>query len=67
VHEISLSNSIDWDAVREDFPILAEQAHSHRLIYFDNAATPQKPRAVIDAFCITMSMTARTCIAACTN
>jgi cysteine desulfurase/selenocysteine lyase len=49
VHEISPSNSIDWDAVREDFPILAEQAHGHRLIYFDNAATSQKPRAVIDA------------------
>lgn len=49
MHEISPSNSIDWDAVREDFPILAEQAHGHRLIYFDNAATSQKPRAVIDA------------------
>jgi cysteine desulfurase/selenocysteine lyase len=49
VHEISASNSIDWDAVREDFPILTEQAHGHRLIYFDNAATSQKPRAVIDA------------------
>jgi cysteine desulfurase / selenocysteine lyase len=49
VHEISPSNPIDWDAVREDFPILTEQAHGHRLIYFDNAATSQKPRAVIDA------------------
>ena len=49
MHEISPSNPIDWDAVREDFPILTEQAHGHRLIYFDNAATSQKPRAVIDA------------------
>jgi cysteine desulfurase/selenocysteine lyase len=49
VHEISPSNSIDWDAVREDFPILTEQTHGHRLIYFDNAATSQKPRAVIEA------------------
>ncbi|HEX7530414.1 MAG TPA: cysteine desulfurase [Pyrinomonadaceae bacterium] len=49
MHEISPSNSIDWDAVREDFPILAEQAHGHPLIYFDNAATSQKPRGVIDA------------------
>ena len=36
--------------LREDFPILREQAHGHPLIYFDNAATTQKPRAVIDAF-----------------
>jgi cysteine desulfurase/selenocysteine lyase len=40
---------IDWSALRENFPILREQAHSHPLIYFDNAATTQKPRAVIDA------------------
>ena len=46
---ISAPSSIDWDAVREDFPILAEQAHGHPLIYFDNAATSQKPRAVINA------------------
>jgi cysteine desulfurase/selenocysteine lyase len=49
VHEISPSNSIDWDVVREDFPILAERVHGHPLIYFDNAATSQKPRVVIDA------------------
>jgi cysteine desulfurase/selenocysteine lyase len=49
VHEISPSSSIDWDAVREDFPILAERAHGHPLIYFDNAATSQKPRVVVDA------------------
>jgi cysteine desulfurase/selenocysteine lyase len=49
VHAISAPSSIAWDAVREDFPILAEQAHGHPLIYFDNAATSQKPRAVIDA------------------
>lgn len=40
---------IDWDAIRRDFPILREQSHGHPLIYFDNAATSQKPRAVIDA------------------
>jgi cysteine desulfurase/selenocysteine lyase len=49
VHEISPTSSIDWNALREDFPILCEQAHGHPLIYFDNAATSQKPRAVIDA------------------
>src|SRR5438045_514602 len=46
---ISPSSSIDWNALREDFPILGEQAHGHPLIYFDNAATTQKPRAVTDA------------------
>lgn len=49
MHAISATSSVDWDTVREDFPILAEQAHGHPLIYFDNAATSQKPRGVIDA------------------
>lgn len=40
--------SIDWLALRHDFPILAEQVHGQPLIYFDNAATTQKPRAVLD-------------------
>ena len=39
----------DWSAIREDFPILHEEVHGHPLIYFDNAATSQKPRAVIEA------------------
>ena len=43
------SPKADWKALREDFPILREQAHGHPLIYFDNAATSQKPRAVLDA------------------
>ena len=43
------SDGIDWKAIREDFPILREQAHGHPLIYFDSAATSQKPRAVLDA------------------
>lgn len=32
-----------------DFPVLDQKVHGHPLIYFDNAATSQKPRAVIDA------------------
>jgi cysteine desulfurase/selenocysteine lyase len=35
--------------VRADFPALAQQAHGHPLVYLDNAATSQKPVAVIDA------------------
>ncbi len=48
MHRIA-DNSIDWQAVREDFPILDQQVHGHPLIYFDNAATTQKPRPVLDA------------------
>jgi cysteine desulfurase/selenocysteine lyase len=48
VHKIAESH-VDWSALREDFPILREQAHGHPLIYFDSAATSQKPRAVIEA------------------
>jgi cysteine desulfurase/selenocysteine lyase len=39
---------IDWEKVRSDFPILDQEVHGHPLIYFDNAATTQKPRAVIE-------------------
>ena len=39
----------DWNRIRADFPILDQQVHGHPLIYFDNAATTQKPRAVIEA------------------
>ncbi|NBV21169.1 MAG: cysteine desulfurase [Proteobacteria bacterium] len=39
----------DWFALRADFPILDQQVHGHPLVYFDNAATSQKPRAVVDA------------------
>ncbi len=35
--------------IRADFPILATQVHGKPLVYLDNAATTQKPRAVIDA------------------
>ena len=48
MHEIS-RGSLDWNAVRKDFPILDEGVHGQPLIYFDNAATTQKPRAVLDA------------------
>ena len=35
--------------IRDQFPILTRTVHGKPLIYFDNAATTQKPRAVIDA------------------
>jgi len=40
--------AFDVHAVRRDFPILSEQVNGRPLIWFDNAATTQKPQAVID-------------------
>jgi cysteine desulfurase/selenocysteine lyase len=40
---------LDVERARGDFPILGQQVHGHPLVYLDNAATTQKPRAVIDA------------------
>jgi len=39
----------DAHAIREDFPILKRKVNGYPLIYFDNAATTQKPHQVIDA------------------
>ncbi len=46
---MSAVKTIDWSALRKDFPILDQKVHGKPLVYFDNAATSQKPRAVIDA------------------
>lgn len=46
---MSNNKTPDWAALRKDFPILDQKVHGKPLIYFDNAATSQKPRAVIDA------------------
>jgi cysteine desulfurase/selenocysteine lyase len=40
---------VNWSELRADFPILDQQVHGQPLVYFDNAATTQKPRAVVDA------------------
>ena len=40
---------IDIQKVRTDFPILKQQVNGKPLVYFDNAATSQKPQVVIDA------------------
>ena len=39
----------DLDALRADFPILSREIRGRPLVYLDNAATTQKPQAVIDA------------------
>lgn len=43
------SRPFDVAAIRRDFPILHQQIHGRPLAWFDNAATTQKPNAVIDA------------------
>jgi cysteine desulfurase/selenocysteine lyase len=40
---------LDINKIRADFPILRQQIYKHQLVYFDNAASTQKPRQVIDA------------------
>lgn len=40
---------LDVMRIRQDFPILDQEVNGHPLVYFDNAATTQKPRQVIDA------------------
>jgi cysteine desulfurase/selenocysteine lyase len=41
--------SLDIISIRNQFPILHQQVNGHPLVYFDNAATTQKPAIVIDA------------------
>ena len=41
--------TLDVERIRRDFPILDQAIHGKKLVYLDNAATSQKPRAVIDA------------------
>jgi len=44
-----ISRALDVENIRRDFPILDRKVRGHRLAYLDNAATSQKPLAVIDA------------------
>ena len=44
-HKIS---ALDTTKIRNDFPILSQKVYGEPLIYFDNGATTQKPRVVID-------------------
>ncbi len=41
--------AFDVDALRAQFPILSREVNGHPLVYLDNAASAQKPEAVIDA------------------
>jgi cysteine desulfurase/selenocysteine lyase len=45
------ARAVPWDVerIRKDFPILHQEVHGKPLVYLDNAATSQKPQAVLDA------------------
>ncbi len=45
----SVAQKLDITSIRNQFPILHQEVNGKPLIYFDNAATTQKPQAVIDA------------------
>jgi cysteine desulfurase/selenocysteine lyase len=44
-----MKTTLDIAAIRRDFPVLHQQVNGHPLVYFDNAATTQKPKVVMDA------------------
>ncbi len=48
MHKAAKNGSYDVARVREDFPILAMQVYGKPLVYLDNAASAQKPKAVLD-------------------
>jgi cysteine desulfurase/selenocysteine lyase len=48
-HEIHAARAFDVQKVRKDFPVLEQKVHGKPLVYLDNAATTQKPLAVMKA------------------
>jgi len=49
-----IKRPFDVDAIRGEFAILSRQVHGQPLVYFDNAASAQKPEAVIEAMAAAM-------------
>jgi cysteine desulfurase/selenocysteine lyase len=49
IQTADIKKSIDVYAIRQQFPVLNREVKGKRLVYFDNAATSQKPQSVIDA------------------
>lgn len=46
---VATRSVLDVEKIREQFPVLHQKVNGRDLVYFDNAATSQKPRVVIDA------------------
>ena len=49
IKSVAIQNELDINAIRRQFPILNREVKGKPLVYFDNAATAQKPQVVIDA------------------
>ena len=49
VSPTAATTPLDVERIRADFPVLSRTVHGKQVVYLDNAATSQKPRAVIDA------------------
>jgi cysteine desulfurase / selenocysteine lyase len=47
--EVPMARAFDVERIRRDFPILAREVYGKPLVYLDNAASAQKPKAVLDA------------------
>ena len=63
-----IAAGFDVARIREDFPVLKQTIHGKPLVYLDNAATAQKPHAVIDAIRqVPHEWIAPTSTAACTS
>ncbi len=45
----SISQELDIQSIRKQFPVLNQKVHGHDLVYLDNAATTQKPQSVINS------------------
>lgn len=52
MNSVTTLTSIETDMIRKEFPILNQRINGHPLVYFDNAATTQKPQRVIDALAL---------------
>ncbi|ORU93057.1 MAG: cysteine sulfinate desulfinase [Cycloclasticus sp. symbiont of Bathymodiolus heckerae] len=46
---VNFMDTYDVEAIRKDFPVLDQKIRGKQLVYLDNAATSQKPKAVIDS------------------
>ncbi|MEO6915309.1 MAG: aminotransferase class V-fold PLP-dependent enzyme, partial [Chitinophagaceae bacterium] len=49
IETATIEKRLDVEAIRSQFPILHRQVKGKPLVYFDNAATSQKPQVVLDA------------------
>src|ERR1700734_990491 len=49
IKSLAIQETLESESIRREFPILERMVKGHKLVYLDNAATTQKPKAVIDA------------------